>query len=88
MATEFPHKKPLTVDLTGLPEKVVHRVLQLVQDARDSQAHAEPDFPLFVSRADTQPEELEKGLAAMAAMGTGQTLPLDWSRDDLYDDHD
>lgn len=87
MVREHRHKK-LTVDLTGLPEPVVSHILQLVQEARDHQGRTGPSSATFVSRADTRPEVLAQGLVGMATMGTGRPLPLDWSRDDVYDDHD
>lgn len=44
--------------------------------------------PMFISRPNPSPEELERLLDEMAAMGSGQVLPADWSRADIYDDHD
>lgn len=43
MATDLTHQPtPKTVDLTGLPEPVVHQVMQLVKEARRKQAEESP----------------------------------------------
>jgi hypothetical protein len=104
MATDLSDRQRLrSLDLTGLPEPVVEQVTRLVQEARDKQAQegtgtngthpAAEDldsgtFPMFISRPQPSLEESRRLLDEMAAMGTGQSLPADWSRADLYDDHD
>ena len=48
-----------------------------------------PVAPLsFVSEPNLSLEEALRLLDEMAAMGSGQALPPDWSRADVYDDHD
>ena len=48
-----------------------------------------PISPLaFVSDPDPTPAEFDALLDRMAARGTGQSLPADFSRADIYDDHD
>ena len=49
---------------------------------------AEAVFPMFISDPRLTLDEFRDKLREMAAMSTGQTLPADWSRADLYDDHD
>jgi len=89
---------PLTVDLTGLPDPVVQQVKNLVQKAREKQSGQPPpavngsvvegSFPQFISDPNPTPEEFRILLDRMASRGTGQTLPHDFSRADIYDDHD
>lgn len=47
-------------------------------------------FPTFISDPNPSPEEARRLLDEMAAMGVGAAAPLpaDWSRADMYDDHD
>lgn len=98
MATDV-RQHPLTVDLTGLPEPVVQQVRKLVHEAREKQADAAHGsngafateaFPMFISDPNPSPEESRRLLDQMAArgMGTAPPLPSDWSRADLYEDHD
>lgn len=82
------------VDLTGLPEPVVEQVHRIVREARGIGSGAGlplpvPETPMFVSVPPklTQ-EEFRSLLDHMASLGSGQSLPADWSRADLYDDHD
>ncbi len=44
--------------------------------------------PVFVSRPQLSTEKFQQKLAEMVAMGSGQSLPHDFSRADIYDDHD
>ena len=82
-----------TIDLTGLPEPVVQEVYRIVEQARqdkNKQAEASPAKPLprFISDPRPSPEEFERLLDRMASMSTGKILPRDFSRADIYDDHD
>ncbi len=97
---------PQTIDLTGLPDRVVRQVRDLVEEARRQQAAeaggAEPGprqngpapggeseaFPLFISRPQLTDAEFQAKLDELASMGTGKVLPADFSRVDVYDDHD
>ena len=93
MATELPHTPiPQTVDLTGLPERVVRQVMQIVQAARQEQpgeaAGEGATFPTFLSRPRLSSEESRRLLDEMASRSSGQALPTDFSRADIYDDPD
>ena len=44
--------------------------------------------PVFISRPQLSIEEFGHKLAEMAAIGSVQSLPPDFSRADIYDDHD
>ena len=84
-----------TIDLTGLPEPVIEEVQRIVQEARQQQAvpsnasnDARRPTPTYVSDPKPTPQEFMHLLKEMVAMGTGQSLPVDFSRADIYDDHD
>lgn len=83
---------PRIIDLTGLPEPVVERVHLIVREAREVTGEPSPTPPLApvfdVPPPKMTPEEWKHALDEMAAMSSGQSLPLDWSRADLYEDHD
>lgn len=99
----LPTPTNLTVDLTGLPEPVIRGIRQLVQALKEEhtgegadpvtseaerEAVAERFAPLFISRATPSPEELERLLDESSSASTGKVLPPDFSRADIYDDHD
>ena len=84
-----------TVDLTGLPEPVAREIHQLVRTLREEHVpEAVPptpaEFTPVVFHSDPQPtrEEFRTLLDRMAGRSSGQSLPADFSRADLYDDHD
>jgi hypothetical protein len=91
-----------TVDLTGLPEPVVRGIRQLVQALKEGHSgevapatsgyECEPlterFAPLFISRPNPSPEEMERLLDEMSSVSTWKVLPPDFSRADIYDDHD
>ena len=77
----------LTVDLTGLPQPVVERVTTIVREARAQLDTAAP-IPSFVSRPQPSSDESKRLLDLMASRSSGHALPADFSRADLYDDHD
>ena len=82
-----------TIDLTGLPDIVVREVQQFVQQARRSQlkqngASTDHQIPRFILDAQPTSEEFVRRLDKMASMSSGQSLPRDFSRADIYDDHD
>ena len=87
--------RPTTIDLTGLPEPVVEQVQRIVEEARQQQdqlGHS-PNVtprptPTYISDPNPTPEEFMRILDEMATMGNGVTLPPDFSRADIYDDHD
>ena len=45
-------------------------------------------LPMSLSDPQLTLDEFREKLREMADMSTGQSLPTDWSRADLYDDHD
>ena len=49
---------------------------------------ADAALPVFISNPQLTLDEFREKLREMAAMSTGQSLPTDWSRADLFDDHD
>jgi predicted DNA-binding antitoxin AbrB/MazE fold protein len=51
-------------------------------------ASAKEPVPTFISNPNPTPEEFRRILDAMAALTSVKTLPPDFSRDDIYDDHD
>jgi hypothetical protein len=85
-----------TVDLTGLPEPVAQGIRQLVRALRDDQGgqetgpstagRREPSF--VMSRPYTSPDEFERLLDEFSCGRSGRVLPPDFSRADIYDDHD
>jgi hypothetical protein len=88
---------PHLLDLTGLPEGVVEQIQRLASDARRVPRPQQPTptaddpKPTPVSAVPPprlSPEQWRQALDEMAAMSSGQSLPADWSRADLYEDHD
>ena len=89
MIIVLPNSMPLTVDLTGLPDPVVQQINAIVLEARcDQMATIATPVPSFVSRPRPTPEESKRLLDQMASRSSDQSLPDDFSRADLYDDHD
>ena len=86
MHTDF--SPPLTLDLTGLPAPLVRHLVQIVEAARAGVPPPTDPAPWFISRPRPTLEESRRNLAAMAAMSSGQSLPIDFSSADIYDDHD
>jgi hypothetical protein len=85
MATDTLSPLPRVVDMTGLPEPVVEYVHQVVREARGRQSGP----PVAVSSPPPlTADEFGALLDRMASLSSGQALPPDWSRADLYDDHD
>ena len=79
---------PLTLDLTGLPLSVVRHVVQIVETARAAGSAGGDPARWYILRPRPTLEESLRNLAAMAAMSSGQSLPIDFSAADIYDDHD
>ncbi len=89
MDTEMPPPPvPQMLDLTGLPEPLVRMVVEVVQAAREGRPSEVEIFPKFVPRPKRTTEEFRLALQRMGEMSTGQSLPLDFSSADIYDDHD
>jgi len=85
---------PITVDLTGLPEPTVRAVQRLVDAVRaDGDAFTVTESGIWpvtppVTCSRLSHEEFSKLLDEMAAMSSGQALPVNFSQADIYDDHD
>jgi hypothetical protein len=79
MALDDPRTEPTIIDVSGLPPDAVREVESLVTRLRSAVGHPAP-----------QPtdDEFERALRALASGPPVPTLPADWSRADLYDDHD
>ena len=90
MDTDTPAPAAQTLDLTGLPDVVVAEVMRIVTNARVRLARGLSPFPdpMFISDPDPSPEEAIRMHREMAKLSSGQALPADWSRADIYDDHD
>jgi len=101
MTTNTFHPTPTFLDLTGLPDPVVQQVTKLVYEAREKAdlesaslrmedaGKVDPSpYPMFISDPRPTLEESKRLLDEMAKLSSGQSLPLDWSRADIYDDHD
>jgi hypothetical protein len=78
------------LDLTGLPESVVQQVKRLVQEAREKQAAgaAVANAPPPTARPQLSAEELDRLIDELSSGPPGKVLPADFSRADIYDDHD
>ena len=83
-----PPPVPQTLDLTGLPEPLVRMVVEVVAAAREGRPTDIMISPKYISRAELTTEEFLKLLDKMQSMSSGQSLPLDFSTADIYDDHD
>jgi hypothetical protein len=103
MATDSIHKPTAEmIHLTGLPEPVVREVERLVYQARAKQADEAAasatrtvgqemlngKFPRFVSDPNPSTDQFTRLLDEMESSGVGRSLPADFSRADIYDDHD
>jgi hypothetical protein len=87
------------LDLTGLPESVVQEVKRLVQEAREKQAagtaraNGAPiaqgqNVPTPIARPQLSAEELDRLIDELSSGPPGKVLPADFTRADVYDDHD
>ena len=83
-----PPPVPQMLDLTGLPEPLVRMVVEVVAAAREGRPSDIIISPKYISRPELTAEEFRQALHRMGAMSTGQSLPLDFSTADIYDDHD
>lgn len=89
MATDLtPNPAPQIVDLTGLPESVVQEVKRLVQEARERQTSVTPGPNTPGFRPPLSAEELDRLIDELSSGPPGKVLPADFSRADIYDDHD
>ncbi len=103
MNNTLPSPTNSTVDLTGLPEPVVRGIRQLVQVLKEEHGGEKlvPGFsgeqreplagrfaPQAISRPNASSEELERLLDELSSVSGGKVLPPDFSRADIYDNHD
>jgi len=100
MATDLSPPPTHSLDLTGLPERIALGVRQLVSALREGHAgvsssdaappDARPELQVasFISRPRPSAEEIERLLDELAFGPPGKVLPPDFSRADIYDDHD
>ena len=72
---------PHTIDVTGLSAKSVQAVESLVKLLREKDAKM-PLMPLTPGKLDKLFDSLSKGLHDLPE------LPSDYSRNNIYDDHD
>jgi hypothetical protein len=70
---------PAAVDVSGLPPDAVREVVSFVTRLRSAVGCPTP-----------QPtdDEFDRALRELASGSPVPTLPADWSRADLYDEHD
>jgi hypothetical protein len=87
MATDRTHP-PSVIDLSGLSPDAVRAVESFVADLRSSGGQPPPAVPRFVSDPRLSDEEFDRHLKELASGPPVPTLPPDFSRADLYDDHD
>ena len=102
MASDLFHSPDTqSVDLTGLPEEVAQGIKQLVRALREGQASGSDqsspavesspldEIPsLVISRPKPSATEVDRLLDELSSGSLGTVLPADFSRADLYDDHD
>jgi hypothetical protein len=86
MAIEFTKPLPATIDVSGLSPDAVEAVASFVAHLRT----AEDTVPLlrFASGPHLSDADFERLLNEFASGPSVPTLPADWSRADLYEDHD
>jgi hypothetical protein len=77
----------LKADLSHLPPDLVAEAERIAKEYEEGRVTPRPKF---ISRPRLSYEEFRKLLDEMAALGMGDAppLPADWSRADLYGDHD
>lgn len=83
----------LEVYLQQLAESAVESEIDLGASWRDrnggaSAANESAEYPKFVSRPKITAEEMENLLDVLSAGPSGRILPPEFSRADIYDDHD
>jgi hypothetical protein len=86
MAINLTHPSPSAIDVSGLSPDDVRAVESFVTHLRSPGPR--PAAPRLVTDPPPTDEEFERALRELAAGPPVMTLPADWSRADLYDDHD
>lgn len=82
MATDLTHPSPSAIDVTGLSPDAVRAVESFVAHLRSAGGRPTPTLPRPTD------EQFDQALNELASGPPVPTLPADWSRADLYDDHD
>jgi hypothetical protein len=82
MAIDLTHPPPSAIDVTGLSPDAVRAVESFVAHLRSA-----GDQPTPTLRRPTD-DQFDQALKELASGTPVPTLPADWSRADLYDDHD
>ena len=86
MAIDLTHP-PSAIDVSGLSPDAVRAVESFVTHLR-SAGGPPPTLPQFVSDPQPTDEEFDRLLKDLASGPSVPTLPADWSRADIYEDHD
>lgn len=88
MAVDLNHTQPPVVDVSGLSPDAVRAVETFVAHLRSAGEQLPTADPRFVSDPRPTDDEFDRSLRDLASGPSVPTLPADWSRADLYDDHD
>ena len=80
MATDLTDPRAAVVDVSGLPPDEVRAVERYVSALRLARRQPPAGRP--------SDDEFDRALRELASGPVVPTLPADWSRADLYDDHD
>jgi hypothetical protein len=78
---------PSAIDVSGLSPDAVRAVESFVAHLRSVGRHPS-SWPRFISDPRPTDEEFDRLLKELASGPPVPTLPADWSRADIYDDHD
>ena len=88
MSLDLTPPVPPAVDVTGLSPEDVRAVEAFVAHLRSAGPRPVLRFPRMVTDSRPTDEEFERMLKDLASGPPVPTLPADWSRADIYDDHD
>ena len=87
MAIDFT-PPPSTIDVSGLSPDAVRAVESLVTHLRSAAGQTSPTIPQFLSDPRPTDEEFDWLLNELKSGPCVPLLPPDFSRADIYDDHD
>ena len=87
MAIDLTHPPPSAIDVSGLSPDAVQAVESLVTHLRVAGGQL-PTDPYFGTNQGPTDDEFDRSLRELASGPPVPTLPADWSRADLYEDHD
>ena len=88
MAIELTQPPASAIDVSGLSPDDVRAVESFVTHLRSAGGKPPTTVPQFVSDPRPTDEEFDRLLKDLASGPPVPTLPADWSRADLYEDHD